>query len=75
MDICEGLEAVHYFNILHLDLKPKNILLYEKTNEIGQKIYNAKITDFGISKQINQNTLVTDPQGITKLVKLIIFIY
>ena len=38
--ICFGLKALHESGYLHLDLKPLNVLLFNK---------NAKITDFGLS--------------------------
>jgi len=44
-DICEGLNYLHYFQpqILHLDLKPKNILI-DGNNEL-----RAVIADFGLA--------------------------
>lgn len=42
IDISEGLLTIHQQNILHLDLKPSNVLV----NESG----SAKIADFGISQ-------------------------
>jgi serine/threonine protein kinase len=41
-EICEGLHYLHQNNIVHLDLKPANILLYYKMV--------PKIADFGLSK-------------------------
>tara|TARA_Y100000996_G_scaffold414869_1_gene407138 strand:+ start:127 stop:1035 length:909 start_codon:yes stop_codon:yes gene_type:complete len=51
-DILQGLGYIHNrrpYSLIHRDIKPTNILL---TNS---KV--AKITDFGLSKLINQNTL------------------
>ncbi|CAG9782267.1 unnamed protein product [Diatraea saccharalis] len=42
--ICEGIEFVHRQNILHLDMKPENILCLTKT---GNRI---KIIDFGLAR-------------------------
>ncbi|KAL4706696.1 hypothetical protein ACJJTC_014451 [Scirpophaga incertulas] len=42
--ICEGIDFVHRQNILHLDMKPENILCLTKT---GNRI---KIIDFGLAR-------------------------
>ncbi|KAL0272720.1 UNVERIFIED_CONTAM: hypothetical protein PYX00_005583 [Menopon gallinae] len=43
--ICEGMEFIHKQNILHLDMKPENILCLTKT---GNRI---KIIDFGLARK------------------------
>jgi serine/threonine protein kinase len=45
--ICEGLQYLHENYIVHLDLKPANILL--DNNMV------PKITDFGLSRCFNEN--------------------
>ena len=45
IQISLGIESIHAENIAHLDIKPSNILVFN--NNI------LKITDFGISKQLN----------------------
>ena len=43
--IMEGIRALHRHNILHLDIKPENILF-----ETGAESACIKITDFGLSR-------------------------
>jgi len=46
LDICEGLNYIHNFDpkILHLDLKPKNILIDGRNDQ-----FSAVIADFGLA--------------------------
>lgn len=46
--ITEGLHYLHEFKILHLDIKPENILI--KVDTKGRSIF--KIADFGVSKKL-----------------------
>ncbi|KAG8383797.1 hypothetical protein BUALT_Bualt04G0051000 [Buddleja alternifolia] len=60
LEIAKGLAYLHEDcrqKIIHLDIKPQNILLDEN--------YNAKIADFGLSKLIdrNQSQVVTTMRG------------
>ncbi|XP_063237985.1 myosin light chain kinase, smooth muscle-like [Bacillus rossius redtenbacheri] len=43
--ICEGIEFIHQNNIIHLDMKPENILCLTKT---GNRV---KIIDFGLARK------------------------
>ncbi|KAI3495894.1 hypothetical protein L1887_38241 [Cichorium endivia] len=50
IDVAKALSYLHHdcrSKVLHLDVKPENILL--------DKNYNAKVSDFGISKLMNQD--------------------
>lgn len=47
-DIISGIDYLHSKNIIHLDLKPANIMLDEKNTK-------AVIIDFGISKFLLQD--------------------
>lgn len=47
LQICNGLKAIHSLGIVHRDINPNNIMI---TNS-----GNAKIIDFGISRQIKTN--------------------
>ena len=53
--IIEGLIYIHENGIVHLDIKPDNILI-DLSNQI-------KICDFGVGKQIKQNQLLKDSCG------------
>ncbi|KAK4762214.1 hypothetical protein SAY87_030098 [Trapa incisa] len=60
LDIAKGLHYLHQDcrqKIIHLDIKPQNILLDEK--------FNAKVSDFGLSKLIDrgQSQVVTTMRG------------
>jgi serine/threonine-protein kinase ULK/ATG1 len=48
--IVSGLKYLNGFNIYHRDLKPQNILV--------DKEYNLKISDFGLAKSCESNTLL-----------------
>ncbi|MFV0502638.1 MAG: Stk1 family PASTA domain-containing Ser/Thr kinase [Lachnospirales bacterium] len=49
IQISEALEVAHKNNVIHRDIKPQNILV-TTTGEI-------KVTDFGIAKAVNANTM------------------
>ncbi len=48
--LLEGIAFLHEHGIIHRDLKPQNILIVNRNGE-----YIPKITDFGISKQLDIN--------------------
>lgn len=48
--ICSALEYLHKRNITHRDIKPENILI-----ESHEHPLIAKLSDFGLSKQISNN--------------------
>jgi len=58
--LCSALAEVHDKRILHLDVKPGNVVI--------DKNDNAQLIDFGISKQYNDNKQETSttPIGISK---------
>jgi myosin-light-chain kinase len=47
--ICEGVEYIHSQNILHLDMKPENVLCVTRT---GNRI---KLIDFGFARRYDKN--------------------
>jgi serine/threonine protein kinase len=52
--VCEGLKHMHEENIVHLDIKPENILCDTK------KSTNVKLIDFGLASKL-------DPENIVKV--------
>ncbi len=48
--VCRGVQHAHRKGVLHLDLKPSNLLVVE---EEGESV--PKIIDFGIAKAVEQN--------------------
>lgn len=47
--ICQGVEYMHSQQVVHLDMKPENILCVSKT---GNKI---KLIDFGLARELNSS--------------------
>jgi len=55
LQVCEGLAFIHKNNIIHRDIKPDNILVYE-----GKII---KIVDFGIAKFYSDEDMISSVIG------------
>jgi serine/threonine protein kinase len=47
LDVASGLECLHRCSVLHGDLKPDNILLFQRTGSDEAVPYMAKLADFG----------------------------
>lgn len=56
--ICCGVEYLHSNNVTHRDLKPENILL-----ATTDKYTLVKVADFGLSKHVNQNSVLQTQCG------------
>lgn len=54
-DLCKGLRILHANGVVHMDLKPTNIL-YSYSNIF-------KIADLGMAKLVNQLTKITPSSG------------
>lgn len=50
--ICEGLKHMHENNIVHLNIKPENILFESKTSN------NVKLVDFGLAARLDPDEIV-----------------
>uniref|UniRef100_A0A0K8UDN7 Myosin light chain kinase, smooth muscle n=4 Tax=Bactrocera latifrons TaxID=174628 RepID=A0A0K8UDN7_BACLA len=50
--VCEGVAYMHTQSIVHLDLKPENIMCHTRTS------HQIKIIDFGLAQRLNKNTPV-----------------
>jgi len=59
--ILKGLEFIHSQNVIHLDMKPSNVVLQRYGNRL-----NARIIDFGISKDLTRTMTTSSFAGGTR---------
>jgi serine/threonine protein kinase len=62
IDIARGLSHAHGKNVIHRDLKPSNIMLIEE--EEGRKTFKARILDFGLARDTEQQDFTQPGVGI-----------
>ncbi|KAH8269759.1 hypothetical protein KR018_000421 [Drosophila ironensis] len=55
--ICEGIRHMHEKNIIHLDIKPENIMCQTKSST------NVKLIDFGLATRLDPNDVVKITTG------------
>lgn len=55
--ICEGIKHMHEKNIIHLDIKPENIMCQTR------KSTNIKLIDFGLATKLDPNEVVKISTG------------
>jgi serine/threonine protein kinase len=60
--ILEGVAHFHAKNIVHLDLKPENVMLLDRQNCL------IKIIDFGISRKLRPGEKVMETYGTPEFV-------
>lgn len=60
--ICSGVAAIHRANLIHRDLKPKNIMILE-TSETDELPVRVKIIDFGIVRDLDKDSVVGQSVG------------
>jgi formylglycine-generating enzyme required for sulfatase activity len=62
---CRGVETIHEAGLIHLDIKPENILLTANKNpkNISEK-WHVKISDFGLARGIGMENLEILQDGI-----------
>lgn len=56
-DLASALSYVHHRGVIHRDIKPGNILLYQPGNGAVGKCWRAKLADFGIARVMEENRL------------------
>ncbi len=68
-DILSGLAHAHKRGIVHLDLKPENVLLQWEGNgwrSTNSDVVRAKIADFGLARHVQDNRVEGSLEDITK---------
>jgi len=55
--ICEGIRHMHEQNIIHLDIKPENIMCQTRSST------NVKLIDFGLATRLDPNEVVKITTG------------
>ncbi|XP_018789320.1 PREDICTED: twitchin isoform X17 [Bactrocera latifrons] len=55
--ICEGIRHMHEKNIIHLDIKPENIMCHTRSST------NVKLIDFGLATRLDPNEVVKITTG------------
>lgn len=55
IQVARGIQAAHAKNIIHRDIKPQNIIISTEGK--------VKVTDFGIARAANNNTIHSDVMG------------
>ncbi|MDV8148906.1 serine/threonine-protein kinase [Arthrobacter sp. B10-11] len=56
-DLASALDYVHSHGVIHRDVKPGNVLLFEPTATAGTGRWRAKLADFGIARMLEADRL------------------
>ena len=62
--ICEAIQHAHMKSVVHLDLKPSNILVIPPKDPAGQDL-QVKVVDFGVAAITGSDTTHTTRLGVT----------
>lgn len=56
LEVATGIRVLHSNNVIHRDLKPENLLISVESHPSNhaQTFWRVKITDFGVSRQLQQ---------------------
>lgn len=56
-DLASALDYVHSHGVIHRDVKPGNVLLFEPGGRAGTSRWRAKLADFGIARLLEEERL------------------
>ncbi len=61
IQVLDALQYMHSLNVIHRDIKPSNIIVeYSKNNEIDLENPVIKLIDYGLSFNLNDNSILDD---------------
>lgn len=66
-DIANALTFCHAHKIIHLDIKPQNILISFQKHESRTRTYCCKLSDFGCSIKLDSQPLRRQSFGVSKI--------
>lgn len=64
--VLAALAHAHAQGIIHRDVKPGNVILYQRTDDDGREVASLKVLDFGLAKILDPEALDESGGPITK---------